>query len=1374
MHHKAAENARQIELLEKTVRHTLTAASVDRHQRDELGQKLSSVLSSRIWRWGALFRAFSDLLARARLLTHPQGALLALRCFGDPVTRRAYRLLKSSPLFDAAYYRATNADVAAADVDPLLHFVVFGASDGRSPHPLFDVRHYLKARPAESAGVNPLADFLSGGWRKGHDPHPLFSTSHYLATNPDVAASGLNPLLHFVTVGWREERSPHPLFDIPFYLAHSPDVAQARINPLEHFVTRGAREKRPVSLLFDADFYLRSNPGVAALNVGPLEHYLTRGWVERRAPHPLFDCSYYLDKQREGEAQTEPVQHYLSVGARAGLSPHPVFDPAWYAAQAGHLREPTLVHYLRDGWRQGLSPHPLFDPDFYIRSNVDVAASGALPLAHFLEWGWREHRAPHPLFDIQYYLEQYPDVAAADVNPLVHFLLTASREARNPNAWFDVRAYTQAQTSPPATQENALIHYARVGGREGRRPSARFDPVFYRNRYADVGPFPGDPLSHFMQIGRHQGRFTSADQMLSYEAWIGRNDTPSTRDVTAIRRHIGSMPDRPRISMLATFRVEAEPHWRALLDVLARQLYEEWELLVVAPESSVSHLEGLVSESLTGRVRIIQDSSVPAVAPLNQAFGASTGSLIAPLAPHRWLPSAQCLYHLAAAAEQDQGVLLFYGDDDRRNRDGVRHSPRFKPEWDEHLQEASAYIGPCVVIRRLAFDELGGFPAEADWVSEDLIWRVAEVASPGGIRHVPYVLSHVAGDEPAVPTVDARPALERHFARCSDTRPIEVLANGSIRAAKALEAWPALTLIMLTRAQTEALQVSVNTLLERTDYPDFRLVIVHHCPNGESSPRSKFLSRLDDARVHLDTWTREFNFSAMNNAVAAQCDDPILGFVNDDMEFADPAWLRRMVSSLMLPKAGIVGTTLYYPSGRVQHAGVIVGKNGVAGHAHAHRYPKEIIDQAAFGAIRQASAVTAACMLTHSHLFAALGGFDEERFPVNLNDIDFCLRARELGYRVLITPTERLVHHESLTRRATGIGLNIGPEGKAFVDRWRDLLQAGDPFYSPNLGLDEDDHVLASIPRIERTWAAFKSTLEEEEEEDTLDPRLQPYRETDNPARAAESTARRCRVFSSRTLSDGVSIVILSKDQPQFVVPLVQALAAARRRHAESGRSLDIIIGDTGSTDPTVLNCYEEHADSLRVIRELPYHFSRTNNEVVERAVYRRTVLFLNNDVAFVDAAASILMLAAALDDSRVAVAGAYLRYPDGSLQHGGIDFFPTGPLQGLCYHPGHGSRLDHVPAAGHSAAVPAVTGACFAMHTDLFFRLGGFDERYQTEAQDAALCLSARRLGYEVRLVSAGEIVHHENGTRPRGSENWTDRRRLTRQWRSFVEALC
>ncbi|MCA1586177.1 MAG: class I SAM-dependent methyltransferase, partial [Acidobacteria bacterium] len=165
MHHKAAENARQIELLEKTVRHTLTAASVDRHQRDELGQKLSSVLSSRIWRWGALFRAFSDLLARARLLTHPQGALLALRCFGDPVTLRAYRLLKSSPLFDAAYYRATNADVAAADVDPLLHFVVFGVREGRSPHALFDSRYYASARGSLPAGTNPLLDFLSDGWR---------------------------------------------------------------------------------------------------------------------------------------------------------------------------------------------------------------------------------------------------------------------------------------------------------------------------------------------------------------------------------------------------------------------------------------------------------------------------------------------------------------------------------------------------------------------------------------------------------------------------------------------------------------------------------------------------------------------------------------------------------------------------------------------------------------------------------------------------------------------------------------------------------------------------------------------------------------------------------------------------------------------------------------------------------------------------------------------------------------------------------------------------------------------------------------------------------------------------------------------------------
>ncbi len=138
-------------------------------------------------------------------------------------------------------------------------------------------------------------------------------------------------------------------------------------------------------------------------------------------------------------------------------------------------------------------------------------------------------------------------------------------------------------------------------------------------------------------------------------------------------------------------------------------------------------------------------------------------------------------------------------------------------------------------------------------------------------------------------------------------------------------------------------------------------------------------------------------------------------------------------------------------------------------------------------------------------------------------------------------------------------------------------------------------------------------------------------------------------------------------------------------------------------------------------------------------------------------------------------IAGAALTYPDGRVQHVGIDFYDTGPLRGLPFHPHHGGSPAVLDGLTEARDCRAVTGACLAIRSSLFADLGGFDEGYRTECQDVALCLAAWRQGYRCRLVPAGRIDHLENGTRPRGSEDWADRQRLVRRWASFVEAgIC
>ena len=218
---------------------------------------------------------------------------------------------------------------------------------------------------------------------------------------------------------------------------------------------------------------------------------------------------------------------------------------------------------------------------------------------------------------------------------------------------------------------------------------------------------------------------------------------------------------------------------------------------------------------------------------------------------------------------------------------------------------------------------------------------------------------------------------------------------------------------------------------------------------------------------------------------------------------------------------------------------------------------------------------------------------------------------------------------------------------------------------------------------------------------------------------------------------------------------------------------IDIIVGDTGSTEAALLQLYDRLAGDIAVIRDMAYQFSRCNNDAFDALANRDLVLFLNNDVSFPDATEALSRMVRHLRQSpSTGTLGAVLHYPDGNCQHGGIDMIDNGPFAGLCFHPGHGAALT-TRQDGDIWPVMAVTGACLMMPSALFVDIGGFDEAYRTECQDVALCLAARRRGFGSEIMHAGKIIHLENATRPQGSEDWQDRQRFVRKWRGFMEAI-
>jgi GT2 family glycosyltransferase len=269
--------------------------------------------------------------------------------------------------------------------------------------------------------------------------------------------------------------------------------------------------------------------------------------------------------------------------------------------------------------------------------------------------------------------------------------------------------------------------------------------------------------------------------------------------------------------------------------------------------------------------------------------------------------------------------------------------------------------------------------------------------------------------------------------------------------------------------------------------------------------------------------------------------------------------------------------------------------------------------------------------------------------------------------------------------------------------------------------------------------------------------------------------SRRHAGFGDRRLGRGLSIVILNLNKPELIGPLLNRLEREREAFSAAGLDLQILIGDTGSTDPATLNHYASAGNStgIEVVTGLRYHFSANNNDVAFARARNDALLFLNNDVIPPDDRLPFLEMRQALDQQPdLGVVGACLWFPDGTVQHAGIAFMPTGERRGLPFHPLAGEKLraSALPAAKECAAV---TGACLMIRSALFARIGGFDEAYAREAQDIDLCLCAGRLGQRTTLMNVGHLIHIENATRPKGEADTADRALFLRRWFSYLEAF-
>lgn len=566
---------------------------------------------------------------------------------------------------------------------------------------------------------------------------------------------------------------------------------------------------------------------------------------------------------------------------------------------------------------------------------------------------------------------------------------------------------------------------------------------------------------------------------MGYSEWIKAHESldESTRqDGRALAKSLSS---RPKISILLPVFDPPEAFLREAIESVRRQIYDHWELCIVDDASTQPWVRRVLEEvaSADHRVKLHFRTENGRVARCsNEALSRATGDFIALLDQDDCL-SEDALLRIVEVLNCCPDADLLYSDEDKIDANGQRFDPHFKKDYDPLLLLAQNMICHLGVFRRSRVLEVGGFRERFDGAQDwDLVLRVIEKTSFDRVHHIPRVLYHWRAHETSTAysikakgyAIEAgRMAVEDHLQRTGRKASVEKAPDADqylrVRFERSLEP-PTLTLIIPTRDRLDCLQPCIESILERSSYPSYDILIVD---NDSTEPDTHaFLQGIASDKVRVLPVAGDFNFSRLNNRAVAETTSEIVCLVNNDIVALTPDWMEEMVSFAVQPQTGCVGARLWFPDETLQHGGVILGIGGIAGHAHRglHRGERGYFGRAVLH--QEFSAVTGACLMIRRALYLEVGGLDEA-LAVAYNDIDFCLRVDRAGYRTVWTPYAELLHYESASR-----GLEDNPwkverlnrEAALMKARWGDALTL-DPAYNPNLTLDFEDFSLASNPR---------------------------------------------------------------------------------------------------------------------------------------------------------------------------------------------------------------------------------------------------------------------------------------------------------------------
>mgnify|MGYP001172017503 CR=1 FL=1 len=407
---------------------------------------------------------------------------------------------------------------------------------------------------------------------------------------------------------------------------------------------------------------------------------------------------------------------------------------------------------------------------------------------------------------------------------------------------------------------------------------------------------------------------------------------------------------------------------------------------------------------------------------------------------------------------------LIYTDEDKINEWGYRSDPHFKSDWNPDLILSQNYVCHFAIYRAKILKQIGclreGFEGAQDY---DLVLRFTEQTDK--ILHIPRILYHwravqgstaLSGSEKKYAEECAQKALQEAVQRRGGGAVVMPSGIGAFHRIKyhgsAIN--PLVSIIIPTRDRIELVKVCIDGIINKTSYKNWEILIIDN--DSKEKESLEYFDNLQSEQIRVLKFEGEFNYSAINNFGVKESKGEVVVLLNNDIEVIDSEWLTELVSHATRPEIGAVGGRLYYSDDHVQHDGIILGIGGVAGYAHS-RLKRDAVGT--FGGsrlIRNYAAVTAAVLAIRKCIFEEVNGLDEVNLKVAFNDVDFCLRVGEAGYRNLYTPYCELYHHESLSR-----GPDIGSEKSARFEKevhymkkkWSNTILR-DPYYNPNLSLN--------------------------------------------------------------------------------------------------------------------------------------------------------------------------------------------------------------------------------------------------------------------------------------------------------------------------------